>query len=281
MNSPTPPVLDRSRALMALFLCAGLWSMGGLLIKLVPWNAFSIAGARGLIVVVVMLLVGFRPKFVTAKPFLVGVACVAITNSSYILANQLTYVANAMVLQYTAPIYVALLSRFLLGTELKLFDWLCVGATILGIALFFLDHLGPGDGLGNMIALGSGVALAGLYVSLQMQQQGNPQDCLFYGNFLLAVGCLPFLVREQFFAPGTQYVLVLGLFQQALPTMLYGFAARYVTALDTALITTLNPILGSIWPLIALGELPGPWSRTGIAIVFAAVVARSVRKVGS
>ena len=55
----------------------------------------------------------------------------------FVIANKLTTAANAILLQYTAPVHVALLAAWILKERTTLRDWLTIAAVLTGMLLFF------------------------------------------------------------------------------------------------------------------------------------------------
>jgi drug/metabolite transporter (DMT)-like permease len=87
-------------------------------------------------------------------------AALAATTGLFIVANKLTTPANAILIQYSAPVWVALLGRWFLGEPSTRLDWFAIVLVIGGITLFFFDQLSLDHAIGNAVALGAGVAFA-------------------------------------------------------------------------------------------------------------------------
>ena len=51
-------------ATLQMLLCAALWSIAGIFIKLIPWNGFAVAGMRSLVagitIYICMRVMGYR-----------------------------------------------------------------------------------------------------------------------------------------------------------------------------------------------------------------------------
>ena len=269
------------RALFLLALCGVLWSTGGVLIKLVSWHPLAIWSARSAIAAIAL--------YAVRRPSLRGIgrgewlaACaLAATTGGFIVANKLTTAANAILIQYSAPVWVALLGAWLLGERASRIDWLAIVAVIGGIALFFFERLTFDHVAGNLVALGDGVAFA--FSAVLMRRVAlfdltvDPLRPLLLGNVLGAVIGAPFMVVSP--PPdlaGWGALLALGLVQQAAAYLCYAAAIRHASALEAILIPVIEPILNPIWVAIAVGELPGSWALAGGAIVIAAVTARAL-----
>jgi DME family drug/metabolite transporter len=142
-----------------------LWSTGGLFIKLTTLDAYQVTFFRsllaGITVVVATRKNGLRINFF-------GIICsliYAILLFLFVWATKHTTAANAIFLQYTAPIYILILSPFVIGEKFHLRDLATVIVCIAGMSLFFVGKLEISDYQGNIAALGSGIFL-GLYIML-------------------------------------------------------------------------------------------------------------------
>jgi drug/metabolite transporter (DMT)-like permease len=266
---------ERKKALFMLILAAILWSTGGLLIKSVPIHPLAIAGTRSGIASLIVLLFLGRPRFTWSIPQIGGALSYAATVTLFVFATKLTTAANAILLEYTAPVYIALLGSWFLGERTTVIDWLMIGACLFGMILFFFDSLAPGQLLGNVCGVLTGITFAFLAIFLRKQKNTSNLESIFLGNVVVAVVGIPFLA---FGIPDTEGLLslaALGALQLGLPYILYAWAIKQVTALDSILIPIIEPILNPLWVFLLIGERPGPWAVTGGAIVLAAVTIRS------
>jgi drug/metabolite transporter (DMT)-like permease len=282
----------RGKALLALTACALLWSTGGLLIKIVDWNPFAIAGARSLIGGLLILAVLGRPRFTWTLPQMAGAVCYAGCMVCFVAANKLTTAANAILLQYTAPLYAAVLGWVFLREKATLLDWATIVVVLGGMVLFFMDRLGAGGMAGNLLAIVSGIFFAGSMVALRRQKDGSPLESLLLSHAITFAVAIPFfwgpapslgvtagrlspsLALPTFALPGLGLVL-LGVFQIGIPSFLLTYGIKRVTALQTLLTAILEPIFNPIWVFLFLGEVPGPRALVGGAIILVAVTARS------
>lgn len=267
---------DRFRSILFLIFAALLWSLGGLLIKSVKWNAVAIAGMRSLIASFLMLAVIRKPSLKFNKYKLGCTVFYTCTVILFVMANKLTTAANAIMLQYTAPIYVALLGAWFLNERTTVLDWAAIFFVIGGMFLFFIDEMSAGNLYGNILAILSGISFAGMVLLLRKQKDESPLESVFWGNLLTAIAGLPFMFSSMPDTSSWIGLLLLGVFQLGLSYILYTFAIKHVTALEAILIPVIEPILNPVWVFLVLGELPGHWAIIGGFIVLAAIVGRSV-----
>ena len=268
-------------AIFLLLLTALLWSTGGFLIKLVVWHPMAIAGGRSAIATIVLWVFLKKPQFNWSAIQITGALCYAATVILFVLANKMTTAANAILLQYTGPIYVALLSSWLLKERITKIDWLSIITAMFGMALFFLDSLSSEGMLGNIIAIAAGIAFAGLAISLRKQKEGSPTESILLGNILTAIIGIPFMIDSGL--PNNESIIgivLLGTIQLGLPYILYAKAIKHVTALESVLIPVLEPLLNPLWVFMTHGEKPGTWANIGGAIVLIAILGRSVLQKG-
>ena len=266
----------RYKAIALLLGTAILWSLGGLLIKWVSWNPIAIAGTRSAIAALFMLALLRRPHF-TWSPAQVGaMIAYAAAVILFVVANKLTTAANAILLQYTSPIYAALLGAWLLGERATWLDWGTIAVTMGGIALFFLDDLSASGLWGNVCAIASGVTYACLVVLLRKQKEGSPLESVLLGNALAALIGFPFTLGTSPNPSGWAVLLILGVVQLGLPYTLYSLAIKHVTALEAILIPAIEPILNPLWVFLVMGEAPGPWALLGGFIVLVSVTTRCI-----
>jgi drug/metabolite transporter (DMT)-like permease len=267
---------QRRRAILFLIIASVLWSLGGLLIKLVNWNAPAIAGMRSAITAVVLLIYLRRPHFHWSPAQIGGALAYAATVILFVLANKLTTAANAILLQYSAPIYVALFGAWLLNEKATGLDWSTIFFVMAGMLLFFLDDLTSGNWWGNICAMLSAISFAALVVCLRKQKEASPFESVLLGNILTALIGLPFMFGTMPDARSWIGLLLLGVFQLALPYILYASAIKHLAALEASLIPVLEALLNPIWVFLLVGEAPGWWAVVGGGMVLSAVTARGI-----
>lgn len=269
---------DHERALVLLAACGLFWSTAGVLLKLVAWNAAAIWSVRSAVAAVALGAI-WRPSLRGISGAEWRAACaLAATTGLFVVANKLTTAANAILIQYSAPIWVALFGAWFLGEPARRRDWLTIAAVLVGIALFFFDQLTLDHVAGNAIALASGVAFAINTMSFRkvaLAGTGDPMRPMWLGNVIGAVLGAPFaLTSAPPDATGWAALVALGLVQQTAAYLCYARAIRHATALEAMLMPVIEPIASPIWVALAFGERPGPWALAGGLIVVGAVTLR-------
>lgn len=278
-NTPKPAVNPLYLVLIAVFL----WSTGGLFIKLTTLDAYQVTFFRSLFAAVTVMILTRKDGL---KIDLFGVftsIIYALLLFLFVWATKKTTAANAIFLQYTAPIYILILAPFVIGEKFHLRDLLTVAIVLAGMSLFFVGKLEISDYQGNIAALFSGVFL-GLYIMLlrHPRAQGfNPTIAVIYGNLLLAlinaptgISALPTMTSMDWFA-----VSFLGIVQIGIS---YVFFVRGVTGgtrpLDASLIGFIEPLLNPVWVFLFVGERPSQWAIVGGMIIIVAIAFHTVRQ---
>ena len=264
-----------------VFLAAVLYSIGGLCIKVIPWNGLSINGGRNMVALLViggyLLATRHRPRF--NRWILVGAVCICGTNTLFTVANKLTTAANTIVLQFTAPIFVILLSVVFWKRRPQKLDLIACGVVLVGVLCFFVDSLEAGGMAGNILALLSGLSYAGVFL-LNDLPDSDPISSVFWGDVMSVAIGLPFLVRETDLSlvPMTSLV-ILGAFQVGLAYILLTIGLRTTPAVTASLVSGIEPVLNPILVAVFYHESIGPLALLGAAIVVGGVVIYNVLRV--
>jgi len=264
------------QAVALLVATAVLWSFGGLLIKLVNWHPFAIAGGRSLIAALLFYFVLGRPKLKMSRSQWAAAFAYSATVILFVFATRLTTAANAILLQYAAPVYTILLSAWILKEKSSIIDWGAVFLILGGMVLFFLDGFEMGHILGNVLAILSGLSFALMVVFLRKQKHSSTWEPIFWGNVLTALAGIPFMTGSFPDTTGILSLFALGIFQLGLSYILYTIAIKRVTAVEATIVPVIEPILNPIWVFIGLGEMPGVWAIVGGVLVLLTVSLRFI-----
>jgi drug/metabolite transporter (DMT)-like permease len=264
-----------------------LWSTGGLFIKWTTLSAFELTWGRSLLAALTVAFFtrreGFRLNTMTVLTSLLYAGLLLL----FVVATKLTTAANAIFLQYTAPIYVLILEPLFYKEKFRRADLIAVAACICGMSLFFVGKLRPQDVKGNLAALASGLFFA-FYILLLRHphsQRVNRASSVIYGNLLLVI-IATFVI---FYTPASLAalehismrdagsVLYLGVVQIGVAYTLFTLGmARGVRSLDAAIVGYIEPVLNPLWVFLFLGERPSTWALIGGAIIIAAVTSHTI-----
>ncbi len=267
---------QRSRSIVFLLLAAVLWSTGGLLIKTISWQPISILAGRSIFSSILLLIYLRRfPTHWTRWKILAAVSHL-FTAFLFVTATKLTTSANAIFLQYTAPVYIILLGIWFLRERPTRVDWGSMVIIFLGMMLFFGDKLSLNGLYGNILAVLSGVALAVMNVSLRAQKDGSPAESILLAHVFTAVVGFPYVLKETWTINSWLIILFLGIFQIGLSFIFFTSAIKHVPAIEATLISTLEPVLNPVWVFLFIGEQPGPLALLGGLIVLAGIAWNAV-----
>jgi len=249
--------------------------LGGVLIKWISWNAMAIAGTRSAIAIPLMLVVIRRHHLTYTGIQMWGAIAYAGTVISFVAATRMTTAANAILLQYTAPVYVALFSSLFLGERVSRSDWWVILTAFCGMSLFFMDRLTADGMVGNGLAVLSGMFFAALVLLMRKQKDEHPLGSVFLGNLLTAFLGVPFMLSHMPDTSSRIALVLLGTVQLGLSYILYSYAIRLVSALDAIMLPIIEPVLNPLWVWLVIGEKPGVWSGIGVTVVILSVTAQS------
>jgi drug/metabolite transporter (DMT)-like permease len=270
---------------MMILSSALLWSTAGILIKLIPWGSLSIASVRGLICMLVLLALrflrgkkgGFLPVRFTKHNVAAG-AAMFVTGALFMAANKLTTAANAIVLQYIAPILILVYTAVVQKRRPTVLEISLTAVVFIGCVLAFCDKLGGSGTLGDILALISGFTFAALIVINRMDKT-QPEDGQIIGCGLSFICCLPFIPADSKLVITWESVgamLALGLIQYSLANILFAKGIKKSDPVTASIILTMEPIMNPVWVFLIQGEAPGALALVGFVLVVAAVTLQSL-----
>jgi drug/metabolite transporter (DMT)-like permease len=271
-NSP-----EHIKGIFAVFLTALLWSSGGLFIKLISLSPMQISFFRCLIAALVFLII-FKSKVLKLNPLaLLNSFSYAIVLILFVYATKTTTAANAIFLQSTAPIYVLIFEPILTKTKYEKINIITISVCFIGMILFFVGELSPGDINGNIAALLAGVAFAAFFLGMKKNEGKFGEASIFYGNILVSLFCIPFIVDLKSIS-GSDLAMVsfLGVFQIAIPYALFSYGIQRIKAVEASIISMFEPVLNPIWVFLGYGEIPKLNAIIGGVIIISAILTKTL-----
>ena len=269
---------ERNRSVLFVFLASVCFSTGGLFIKLIPWNALAINGARNLIgaLVIGSYLLITRRRIVFSRRVLIGALSMIGVTTFFVLANKMTTAANTIVLQFTAPVFVIIFMTVLYRQKPGKADLAVCFLVLLGVVLFFVDGIRAGNLAGNLLAVLSGVCYAGVF----MMNTGKNADAIsscFLGQLAAGIIFTPLCLQETDFSlPVTAAVIALGVVQVGGAYILFSIGIRHTPPVTASLITGMEPILNPLLVAAFYGERVSPLSVAGSVIVVCSIMGYNV-----
>lgn len=246
------------------------------MIKLSTWQPLAIMVGRNIFSSAVLILYLRRIPTRWTRWKLIAAVSHLLTAFLFISSTKLTTSANAIFLQYTAPLYIILLAFWFLHERPTRIDWFSMLVIFSGMFLFFGDRLSLQGLQGNILAALSGITMAMMTVSLRAQKDGTPIESILIAQIFTVVFGFPLLFRESWTTTNWLIVTYLGIFQIGLAFLLFTTALKHVPAMEATLIGTLEPILNPLWVAFFLGEKPGAFATLGAVIVLAGVIFNAV-----
>lgn len=263
---------NKTKGNLYILITAILWSIGGVLIKYIPMSAIAINGSRSIIAFVFFWIYRKSIKIKINKTIVLAALCLVSTNILYVFSNQLTTAANAIVLQYTAPIFVLIWNFTYYRKSPSKKDFFIVLMAFIGIVLFFCDQLDGGHLLGNILALFSGLTFSGVFF-INSLPSSSSEDSSMLAFAIASLVAIPFYGDLQYLnMTGVLALLALGIFQLALAYVLFAKGSKLTSPVSSSLIGLMEAMLNPVWVFLFFGEKIGRFALVGALILLSAVV---------
>ncbi len=271
----TPRDVERGRWL--IFSAAVLWSLAGVFIKFLDLYPLTITFYRSLFAALLFAPFVRRQDWRLSGPLLVSALSYTAAISAFVSANKLTTAANAIVLQYTAPIFVFLFSRLILGEKISPLNGFALAAGMCGVAVISFDSAGQPEMAGVLLALASGLLFAVFMTNLRRTEDVRPVYLTWINNLVCALA-LFWIVKSRLALSGFDLLLlaVMGAVQLGLPYYLFSKGLRTVPLQEAALIALIEPVLNPLWVALAVAEIPSAATLTGGGMILLGLAVRYV-----
>lgn len=285
--------LNMLKGMLYVTGAALLWSSGGVLIKSISLDPFQISFWRAVFALATILAI-VKPTHLSFDPItIISSLCYSATLILFVLATKLTTAANAILLQYTAPIYILILGRWMLGEHVTKLHFATVLVSLTGMAVFFFDKITPEGHVGNICAVLSGLGFGMFTLLLRKKRHEHPVDAVVLGNGWISLACATVVMYQASFDPrgmasddvlygfsistaDSVMVAFLGILQIGIPYLLFTRGIQSVRAIDASLIAMLEPLLNPLWVYLFVGEIPSINTIIGGIIILAAVTLQSI-----
>lgn len=271
---------NKKIGIIQMVFCAMLWSIAGLLINHIPMNSFVIAGGRSLFaaLTVVVYMAITKQKFIISRDTVVSGILLCGVFICFVGANKLTTAANAIVLQYTAPIFVLIFSTLFLHKKPRAFDVAAVMLTLVGVVLFFIADIDAGSMLGNILAVVAGAFFGGMFVAVGNTKGEEKMSGILLAHVFCACIGLPFMAftENTVTVKGVFLIAVLGIVQLGIPYILYALATNHCSTISCVVISALEPIFNPVWVAIIDHEVPSPLAIVSGVFLIAVITVYSV-----
>ena len=265
---------SRTSGIIIMLLSAVCFSTSGIFFKFIPWGPLAINGARSLIgaVVIGLYLIVSKHKLRAGKQIFFGASCMFMTSVLFSFANKMTSAANAIVLQFTMPVFVIIFMALIYKKKPYPSDIIACIGMIAGIVCFFIDGLSAGGMAGNLLALASGCTYAGVFM-MNMAKNSDSVSSVFWGMLMSAAVGMPFLPAETDFSPSViAAVLAMGFIEIGMSYLLLAIGIKHTAPLAASLISGIEPILNPVLVAIFFHEMLSPVAFAGAALVVVTLI---------
>lgn len=259
---------------LIMLLSAVCFSTSGIFFKFIPWGPLAINGARSIIgaVVIGLYMIVSKHRLRVGKQIFFGALCMFMTSILFSFANKMTSAANAIVLQFTMPVFVIIFMALIYHKKPYPSDLIACAGMIAGIVCFFIDGLSAGGTAGNLLALASGCTYAGVFM-MNMAKNSDSISSVFWGMLLSAAVGIPFLPAETDFSPTVlSAVLAMGFIEIGMSYLLLAIGIKRTTPLAASLISGIEPILNPVLVAIFFREMLSPVAFVGAALVIVTLI---------
>jgi drug/metabolite transporter (DMT)-like permease len=258
-----------------LLYAAILWSLAGVFIKFLPLPALTIVFYRSLFAGLFFLVFFRKSAELPGRALLVSAASYTAAISAFVAANKLTTAANAIVLQYTAPIFVFLIVGYFFRERIGAGTWAALGIGMAGIAVIFAGSAGQPDFAGVAVALLSGLLFSIYMVSLRFLNSVPAVTLTCINNLACCFLLLPFVIGQlSLDRIEGSIIAVMGVVQLGVPYWLFSRAVAKIPVHEASLIVLIEPVLNPLWVALAVGEIPARATLIGGALIVAGLAVR-------
>jgi len=266
---------DLERGRILILLAALLWSLAGVFIKLLEIHPLTIVFYRSFFASLVFVPFLKSSQFHFNAAIIISVISYTAAITAFVSANKLTTAANAIVLQYTAPVLVYLFSRLVLGEKISTPNALALAVSMVGVGFISIDSAGEPEMSGVLLALLSGVLFAIYMVNLPQIKRISAIYLTWLNNLVCALLILPFLKAPLALSSDQLLIVaIMGAVQLGLPYFLFSTGLRTIPLQEAALIALIEPVLNPVWVALIVGEIPSFATLTGGAMILTALAVR-------
>ena len=255
-----------------VLLSAICFSLGGVLIKSIPWSSVTIQGIRSIFssLVIGSFMLMRHQRFVVNKTVLLGAVFNTVMAFTFVAATKMTTAANAIVLQFTEPIFVILLLWVLYKKKPGKDALLACVVVFSGILCFFFESLSAGGMVGNMLAIFSGLTYA-LVMLMKGFKGSDFESSLLISNAISMIIGIPALLKETDYSVEIWgFMILLGVFQFGFSYVFLSKGLDYVSPVTASLTSAIEPILNPLLLAAFCGETIGALGIVGAVLVVGA-----------
>lgn len=268
---------EPNRSRLLIVVTAMLWSLAGVFIKFLELHPLTIVFYRSLFAAFFFCLFVKRSRWKLNVPFIVSMVSYTAAISSFVSANKLTTAANAIVLQYTAPVFVFVFARIFFHEAISKLNLTTLSLGILGVGIIFTGSAGQPDAIGIGIAILSGLFFSIYMTNLRFLKAVDPGYLTLANNVACCALLFPWVQSQLSLSIGEAVTLgVMGIVQLGIPYFLFSKGLERISLQEASLIVLIEPILNPVWVALAFCEVPSGATLGGGGIILLGLVLRYV-----
>lgn len=200
-------------------------------------------------------------------PHLVVAILFAVSSIGWVTAITLTSVANTLFIVASAPLFAAIFARIFMGEHVPRRTIITIFITIGAMAVIFAEGLGRGDLFGNLAAVGTALAWAGMVVVLSHAQIDDPAPAMALSGYMIAALALIVAPTVAVVALDMLWLGLLGLVVLPVSFFMIMLGPRHLPAPEVSLIMLLEAVLGPIWAWWFISQTPSTLSLIGGGVI--------------
>ncbi|MFT5706727.1 MAG: drug/metabolite transporter (DMT)-like permease [Oceanospirillaceae bacterium] len=203
----------------------------------------------------------------------------AISSICFVMAINLTSVANALVIISVQPLFAALLSRVFLKERSPPITWVAIFFCLLGIAWVMLDSWQSPNLKGDLLALLCGLALSCKFVNDRSEKKLSMVPSLIGGGFIMSGFAL--FTTQSIMLSGNQWLWTTALcfFIVPLAFIFITLGPKRIPAAEVGMLMLLETVIGPIWIWIFLHVAPNTAALQGGSVVVITLICHTLLRV--
>ncbi len=268
---------EKNRGLLYVLLGAIAFSLGGIFVKLIPWNPIAINAGRCIFssLIIYSYIRLSKHRLIVNRTVVLGGLSVAAMLLCYVASIKYTSAANAIVLEYTAPIFIVIFEALIFRKKPDRLDLIVCLVVFIGICIVVSEGLGKGGLFGDMVALASGVFYA-FTIMLNDFEGGDSLSSVLFGHVLTAIIGFPFIFQQDLSLNNMFLVVALGVFQAGAGYTLLAVGLKKSEPLAASLVASIEPVLNPILVAVFYKEYVGVRTLLGAFIVIVSIAVYNI-----
>jgi drug/metabolite transporter (DMT)-like permease len=192
------------------------------------------------------------------------------------------------VLVYSMPVWLLLMSWFILGERVRGAQWISVAVALIGLILVISPWKPEGSAVGNGLAVAAGVCSAASAIAAKLLFRKQRVDLLSLNAWQMLFGAIPLLIiafatsgprslvsSSPWYLASLFYNIV---FVCGVSLLLWFFTLRHLSAGTAGLGRLIAPVIGVVASWIQLGERPDRYESIGIVLIIGGLCALAAQQ---